>query len=279
MASWTFAHDHWVHTSVASALKTLVKGQVRHTLESVGYDVRRIQQPGWAQNPWQAQRRLLQHVEHPVVFDVGANIGQTLEKYAAVLPGARIHSFEPFPQSYQRLAATAAAHPPAVAHELALGANSGEATFHVNPEFHTRNSLLTRPASGRRYYRGGSELPESVPVKVDTLDNVCTREGIERIDVLKLDVQGAELQVLRGGQTLLAKEAVDIIFIEVMFVPHYENGPLFHDVDAVLRDRSYSLYNIYDLITASNGQLRYANALFVSNSFRSNVLDAFPPEP
>ena len=279
MASWTFSHDRWVHASVSSALNTVNKGKVRPTLHSAGYDVRRMPKPGWAQNPWQAQRRLLQHVEHPVVFDVGANIGQTLEKYAAVLPRARIHSFEPFPQSYERLAATAAAHPPAVAHELALSENSGEATFHVNPEFHTRNSLLTRPASGRRYYRKGSELPESVTVKVDTLDNVCAREDIERIHVLKLDVQGAELQVLRGGQTLLAKETVDLIFIEVMFVPHYENGPLFHDVNAELRDRGYSLYNIYDLITASNGQLRYANALFVSNSFRSNVLDAFLPEP
>jgi FkbM family methyltransferase len=278
MPSWSFAQDRWVQSTPA-ALKSRVKGGLRQTLLTLGYDVRRVPKPSWIRDPWQVQRRLLQHVERPVIFDVGANVGQTLERYASTVRDARIHSFEPFPDSYRHPAAVAAARPPAVAHQLALGAARGEATFHVNPQFHTRNSLLTRPAEGRRYYRKGSELPETLTVTVDTLDDVCAREGIDRINLLKLDVQGAELQVLRGGERLLAQEAVDIIFMEVMFVPHYENGPLFHEVHAELRGRGYSLYNIFDLISATNGQLRYANALFVSDSLRSTVLDAFAPEP
>lgn len=279
MSDWVFEQGRWTTASTATRLRTWVTAGVRSGVRALGYDVHRLPKPAWANDPWRALPRLLEQVRRPVVFDVGANVGQTLERFSRVLPGAHVHSFEPFPASYEKLAAVAAARPPARAHRLALGAEPGEATFHVNPQFHTRNSLLTRPTSGRRYYSEGAELPDSVTVTVDTLDAFCAREGIERIEVLKLDVQGAELQVLQGGRGLLVRRAVDIVFSEVMFVPHYEGGPLFHDIHAAMRAQGYSLYHLYDPITAVNGQLRYANALFVSDDFRTRVLEAFPPEP
>lgn len=279
MPSWNFRKGEWQPATKIAQLRGWAIGHVRKALHLLGYDLRHLSQPSWVYDSLQAQRRLLQHVEHPVILDVGANVGQTLEKYARALPNARIHSIEPFPESFQRLSETATATPRAVAYQMALGAEGGEADFHVNHAYHTRNSLLTRPENGRRYYRQGSELPGTVRVSVVTLDDFCARAGIDRIHLLKLDVQGAELQVLRGGHRLLENQAIDLIFTEVMFVPHYENGPLFHDIHSVLREQGYSLYGIYDLVVASNGQLRYANALYLSPGVRAAVLNEFPPEP
>lgn len=279
MSSWSFRQGTWQPATRVAQLRGWATARVRKGLHRFGYDVRHLSQPAWVYDPIQVQRRLLQHVPHPVILDVGANVGQTLEKYARVMPHALIHSIEPFPESFQRLKETASAKPPATAYQLALGAEGGEADFHVNPAYHTRNSLLTRPTNGRRYYRDGSELPQTVKVKVVALDEFCIQAGISRINLLKLDVQGAELQVLRGGRRLLESQAVDLIFTEVMFVPHYEGGPLFHDIDSALRRDGYSLYGIYDLVIASNGQLRYANALYLSDTVRSSVLNKFPPEP
>lgn len=277
-ASWIFERGNWGRASLKSRVKGVLKSGVRRPLQALGYHIERRSRPSWVYDPWQAQRRLLQGVEHPVVFDVGANVGQTLERYARALPGAEIHCFEPFPASYENLAATAVAHPRAAAYRIALGESEGEATFHVNPDAPTRNSLLRRPEAGRRYYKSVGELRDSITVPVETLDGFCARHGIDRVDVLKMDVQGAELRVLSGGQALLARMAIDMIYSEVMFVPHYEGGALFHEVHTVLREQGYSLYNLYDSMFASNGQLRYANALFLSGGARSRVVDAFPPE-
>ncbi len=241
--------------------------------------MRHLPQAPWVYDPWSVQARLIGGVPQPVIFDVGANVGQTLERYMHVLPGAVVHSFEPFPESYRHLAATAAVYPAAKAHEVALADVPGERVFHTTPGYHTRDSLLVRPTEGRRYYHSGAELREQTMVKVETLDRFCSEHGIDHVNILKMDVQGAEHLVLSGAENLLARSSIDLIYSEVMFVAHYEGGLLFHELASRLDASEYSVVGLYDLIFARNAQLRYGNALFVSATFRSNVLDTFTPEP
>jgi hypothetical protein len=122
-------------------------------------------------------------------------------------------------------------------------------------------------------------LAPNLTVQAETLDAFCYRHSLDRINILKLDVQGAEGMVLRGAKGLLSQEAIDLVFTEVMFVPHYEDGPLFHELWGQLGEHGYSFFNLFDLTVARNGQLRYANALFLSSGTRARVVDAFPDEP
>lgn len=269
----------WKRASLASRFKAGAKEALKRPVEMLGYEVRHRTSPRWLTDPWLVQQRLLRPVPRPVIFDVGANMGQTLENYAAVFPQATIHSFEPFPESYGHLEVTASRYPNAVPHRLALAEAAGERTFFVNPAWHTRNSLLPRPSDGRRYYRAGSDLAPSLTVQTETVDAFCSRHDIDRINILKLDVQGAEGMVLRGAEGLLSREAIDLIFTEVMFVPHYEGGPLFHQLWRQLEEYRYSFFNLFEMHVASNSQLRYANALFLSSGIRARVVDAFPDEP
>jgi hypothetical protein len=78
---------------------------------------------------------------------------------------------------------------------------------------------------------------------------------------------------------MLRKGLIAIIHTEVTFVPHYERGALFCDVCAYLNDRGYTLFNIYDLQWAQNGQVRFGDALFVNARLRSSVIDGSPEEP
>jgi FkbM family methyltransferase len=277
--SLTYARGGWRRASLSSRIKDGAKQAVRAPIQMLGFELRPRPRPWWVNDPWLAQRRLLRGVPHPVIFDVGANMGQTLENYAAVFPTATIHSFEPFPESFRNLQETASRYDGAVAHELALADAAGERTFFVNPEWHTRNSLLPRPADGRRYYRAGAELAPTLTVRAETLDAFCAEHAVDHINILKLDVQGGETLVLRGAQGLLSREAIDLIFTEVMFVPHYEGGPLFHHLWQQLEEKRYSFFNLFDIIVATNGQLRYANGLFLSSQTRARVVDAFPDEP
>jgi len=256
-----------------------LKATLRTALQRRGFDILRLKHEPWVYDAFKVQQQLLRDVAHPMIFDVGANVGQTLLSYMAVLPNARIQCFEPFPNSFKELSAKAAGYPSASVNQLALADQVGEQTFYTNPEYHTRNSLLPRPNSeGRRYFREKAELSPNMTVGVDTIDHFRAEKNIDHIDALKLDVQGAEMMVLQGARETLAANAVSLVFTEILVVPHYEGGPTFQDIDSMLQDYGLSFFNIYDLRPASNGQLRYANVIYVSRSLRAEVVDAFPPE-
>jgi FkbM family methyltransferase len=232
------------------------------------------------------RRRLKRAVERrfvmddkPVILDIGGQIGQSVQRYARLFPGATIHSFEPFPETYSRLLRRAAKYPGAQAHQIALADTPGSRPLHVSPQFSGTNSLLQRPSSGRRYYPRDAELIDVAHVDVTTVDNFCTERGIETIDLMKIDVQGAELLVLKGARGLLEREAISAIICEVAFTAHYEEGVLYHDLARFLGDFGYTLFDFEEGVRARNGQLRYSNALFLSSRLRHVAIDILPEEP
>lgn len=83
-------------------------------------------------------------------------------------------------------------------------------------------------------------------VRVERLDEWMLRDGEARVDVLKLDVQGAELQVIEGAGTAL--DQVRLIEVEVAFTPMYLGQPLFGEVDAALRERGFALWRLGHLV-------------------------------
>ena len=113
---------------------------------------------------------------------------------------------------------------------------------------------------------------------LSALDAFCRSREIPRIHALKLDVQGAEMAVLKGSSSLLADARINLIFTEMTFVPHYEGAASVDRLIDFLASYGYSLFNLYEETSARNGQLTFCNALFVSSQVRGTVLDKFPPE-
>jgi FkbM family methyltransferase len=223
------------------------------------------------------ERRLITRPS-PVVLDVGGNIGQSVQRYIRLFPAATIHSFEPFPSTYARLERVAARYPNVSAYRLALADAPGRCILNVSPAFAGTSSLLRRPTEGRRYFPRGAELTHTAEVDVTTVDAFCEENAISRIDVLKIDVQGAERLVLEGANGLLGRAAIDVVFCEVAFVPHYEGGVLYHDLAQYLGDFGYTLLDLIDHVRAGNGQLRYSNALFLSAETRRRTIDNMAEE-
>ena len=96
-----------------------------------------------------------------------------------------------------------------------------------------------------------------------SLDTFCKDEQIERIDLLKMDVQGGELGILQGARQLLAQKKIAVIYSEVFFVPMYQNQPLFGCSE--LAPHRYSLHYAYNFVfNGRSGRLFSADALFVS---------------
>jgi hypothetical protein len=87
-----------------------------------------------------------------------------------------------------------------------------------------------------------------------------------------MDIQGGELSALKGATTLLLESLIDIIFTEVMFVPHYEGAPLFCEICEFLAHYDYTLYDVFSISRARDGQIRHGDAIFVSRRVREEVV-------
>lgn len=201
------------------------------------------------------------------VFDVGANEGQTATKLLDSFPRAQIYSFEPHEASFAELSKLADASPRLIATQAAVGDAAGTATFFVNKASVT-NSLL-KPAPGSDDYLvqpGGMDSVTEVRVPVVTLDGFCAARSLARIDLLKLDVQGFEIRALEGARELLSSGSVTFVYLEVSFVPTYEQQPLFPEVYQYLFDRGYRLVWLYETGFHTHFYSLGANGLFVMES-------------
>jgi FkbM family methyltransferase len=144
----------------------------------------------------------------PVVFDVGANEGHWLADVLARAPMAAIHAFEP-----QALLATriAAKHHGVTVNNMALGDAPGSLDLcdYAEHAGSQHASLLKGVIDG--IHRGETRYTR---VPVGTLDDYCADKGIDRIDLLKIDVEGFELKVLQGARRMLKEGRIETIQFE-----------------------------------------------------------------
>lgn len=223
---------------------------------------------------WNTVLRLAGKTEIRTVVDVGAYLGKTASWFLDAFPHAEVHSFEPDPRTYEQLRGNLAKNPRAHPSPVALSREVGDAPFHLGAKGFT-SSLYPRAEGRRRYFHRDFTMVDSTPVETDTLDNLFAGRTI---DILKLDTQGAELDILVGASELLRQGAISILVTEFFFIPHYKDAPLLDAIWSHLRGLGYDIYDLFKGPHASNGQIRYGDAIFVSPAFRKAVLDAAPDE-
>lgn len=233
-----------------------VKGLVRSLLADAGIELRSNR----FVNPLTLQSRLITR-DRPTIFDVGAYTGITYLTYRKQFPKAVIHAFEPFPDSFSELSAAVLGDTDAHAHELALSNATGTQTLHVNSSSAT-NSLLPAEPEAKRYWGDGLlDERETVHVETTTLDLFCAERTIEQIDLIKLDVQGNEYAVLEGAAGLLKRQAIRLIYMEVILAGTYQGQRPFHDYLALMASNGYELLDLYNCIR-HDGRLLQMDVLF-----------------
>ncbi len=146
-----------------------------------------------------------------IVFDVGANCGQFLSLAVGRLGNQlqSIHSFEPAAATFAALQQARPDHAGVVLNNLALGAAAGQAELYYDAEKSGLASLTKRDLGFRQI-----EFERHETITVSTLDAYCAGKNISHIDWLKLDVEGHEFDVLRGGSAMFAKNAVGLVTFE-----------------------------------------------------------------
>lgn len=202
------------------------------------------------------------------VFDVGANIGTFSENVINLAPQARINAFEPFPEAFQKLSQLEVTKNGVLkVHNFALSDVVGEKEFFINAQSVT-NSLLPNASDADKYQPSDYAVPMgSIKVKLDTLDSFCEKNSISKIHLLKIDTQGADINVLKGGEKIIDELKVCAVLVEVLFVPLYEGQGWFDDIYGWLNGKGFKLVKLYDIAHADGTkEAKWADALFVNQA-------------
>jgi FkbM family methyltransferase len=149
-----------------------------------------------------------------VLLDVGANVGEWSIAACEKLPGARVHAFEIAPATAAILAENAAPLGARLAiHPIGLGEREGKITLFASSESNTASSTIREAIEVSAEAHGITTI-EEVAARVTTGDRFLREAGIEHVDFLKIDVEGAEFSVLRGFSEAFSRDAIDIVQFE-----------------------------------------------------------------
>ncbi len=137
-----------------------------------------------------------------VMFDIGANIGLFSLRLGAELPNLTIHAFEPEPKTQACLQKSIQANqlPNVHLHKEALSDHRGTATFYVDEQNHGGHSL-----NAEAIREDGNSISSQIQVPLVTADEFVTEKNIQRLDLIKLDVQRHEESVLKGALATIQK--------------------------------------------------------------------------
>lgn len=178
------------------------------------------------------------------VIDVGCRWGPA-DRWRQI-PNVRVFGFDPDPAECERLNQQAANDPLLTYVPLALGAVPGVAQLHIAAE--PACSSLYPPDEELVGLRPSLALISKVgqeEVSLETLDRWCAENNVGGVDFLKIDTQGAELDVLKGAEQTLG--SVRVVEVEVEFNPIYIGQPLFPAVDSFLRKHGFVLWRVANL--------------------------------
>ncbi len=202
---------------------------------------------------WQLMRKAFPGRDALVALDVGAYRGDFTAELLACFPGSRVLLFEPSPESYETLRVRFAENEAVEIVRTALSSRSGTATlYRAGPAYN--NSLLPP-------VQGGATSEESA---VDTLDHAVAtqlRSG-EKIDLLKVDAQGHDLQILLGaGATVRGHQPA--VLVELIFADLYAGQDSYYDIFSYMKDAGYRVAALLQTHATAGGADAFADALFL----------------
>lgn len=217
-------------------------------------------------------RRFISATECPVVFDVGANIGEWTSFLVNLSPRAIVHCFEPSRVAYESLAARQWEVKPRL-NRCALGDRSTIAELQIFGPGSGLNSLYERKGVP------SAEHSSLEVVEVITGDDYCRNEAINIVDLVKIDVEGHELQVLLGMKGLLSEKRVEIIQFEYGGC-NLDSRTTLADLWTILNKNGYNVYKIWPdylkILREYRSELdtfRYSNFVAIASTVAQDRID------
>jgi FkbM family methyltransferase len=196
------------------------------------------------------------------VLDIGANTGQFAEMIHKILPIAAIVSFEPIEECYQRLIRNMASVPTFRAFNYALGETDTNVEMYVN-DYTASSSLLQMEELHKQEFPFTAKSCKRM-VKIKQLDEVARNLDLADNLLIKIDVQGYEDRVIRGGQETVSRAKV--VIIETSFQCLYIGQAMFEDIYDMLKQKGFRYIGALEQLRSPlNGSVLQADSVFIKN--------------
>jgi FkbM family methyltransferase len=176
------------------------------------------------------------HRPQPVIFDVGANVGNWTKGVLQAVPNAKVYMFDPSPGC--QAAIQERNLPGVILIPCALGETPGQAAYH---------SSSTTDGSASLYVRRDTPFQDlnykTTTVKVSTIDKILESQKIDFVDFLKMDIEGHELFALRGARQSLASRKIGALSFE-FGCGNINSRTFFRDFWELLTKAGFSIWRI-----------------------------------
>lgn len=194
-----------------------------------------------------------------VVYDVGAYNGMWAEAFYLYTRGD-VFAFEPLPELHAEIQQRSARSPGIHLQPVACGDRQATVPIYRDSRKVAASSLLAMTNHHRAEFPN-TGMSARIPVAMVRLDEWCAEQQIPPPFLVKIDVQGSELAVIRGGRVALAQARY--VWSELNFLEFYEGGSTFASVYAELTRMGFELIDCIDLKrSARTDSLLYLDGLF-----------------
>ena len=229
---------------IGDAPRLVTRGGVRYELDpKEGIDLSIFVLGAFQRHVLREATRLLRRLPPgAVVFDVGANIGSFALPVAHASPDARVHAFEPTAFAFAKLLRNLSLNPSLSGRIVPSRAFVAENDAAAVPDELYASWRVDGRSPDAHEVHGGTMQPTR-GASVTSIDAVVSNAALSRLDLVKIDTDGSELRVLRGGRTTLATLRPFVIFE----IGLYELGPafeLFAEYDDLFKTLDYRLVAI-----------------------------------
>ena len=219
----------------------------------------------------------------PIIFDVGANNGRSLNEFKAWWPKSEVHCFEPQEECWEELNNNASRHNQTYINKSAISVNDGVINFYVHDistglggsnkinidstDSIYLNQLKVQGDEVISAYTKTINKPRSVPSL--RIDSYMDKNSLIYIDLLKIDTQGHEPEVLESiGEKL---KNVHVVITELMFYDYYERSLSFSDIEKTLLPAGFKLYDISHIVkNPMNGRTDWIDVIYLNKKFNKN---------
>ncbi|BBD57366.1 methyltransferase FkbM [Nostoc sp. HK-01] len=203
-------------------------------------------------------KRIAKNRKIKTIFDVGANIGQTSRFLNWHFPQAEIFAFEPINETFKTLQKNTHYLNKIQCFHSALGSHESEKLIYIRED--SELNTLIEP----------SELPSNFKktetVKITTIDTIAKKRQLTSIDILKMDVQGYELEVIYGAEFYVKNNLINFIYAEIDFDEHNKECQDFGELNKFLVKNNFKFSGFYEVFRWGENKryFGFCNALFVN---------------
>jgi FkbM family methyltransferase len=250
-----------------------MKKLIKNIFSKLGFEIRRINKEISNINFEDLIKKKI--IKTPIIFDVGGNRGQSIEKFKRIFSNPIIHSFEPIKSDFDFMYNKFKDDKNIYLNNFALGDQVEEKEFNITAKTGTSSFNKINPNTNWLKIRSkqyGTKPSDYVisrqKVKIYTLDQYCLDKKINEIHFLKIDTQGYEDKVLKGSVNNLKNNNIKAVVAEIIFDNTYDKYFSFSDIEKYITPNNFRMIGI-DLVNNNlfSGSVFFADVYYFNKKY------------